>query len=134
MYSRVPFGRGTLNAEPTKLAGTDTFCRNCGSKATVYKIIISSNDTSKMDEREISVLGLGLSLRKVDPDPGQFVVILFSTMTEMVKFFDPYLSVLSMASTPFHVICTPMQNSTKAITRRIPWAVCGETRAVIFGA
>jgi hypothetical protein len=38
------------------------------------------------------------------------------------------------ACTPFEVICTPMHNSTNATTRRIPCAVCGDTRSVIFGA
>ena len=41
---------------------------------------------------------------------------------------------LSKTSTPFHVIWTPMHSRTNAITRRMPWAVCGGTRAVMAGA
>jgi len=46
----------------------------------------------------------------------------------------PFITVFSRASTPFHVICTPMQSSTKATIRKMPCAVCAEIRSVIFGA
>ena len=39
-----------------------------------------------------------------------------------------------MAVSPFFAICTPMHNSTNAITRRMPCAVWGLIFAVILGA
>lgn len=45
-----------------------------------------------------------------------------------------FSNVVSIASTPFQVIWTPIHSSTNAITRKIPCAVCGAMRSVIFGA
>lgn len=45
----------------------------------------------------------------------------------------PFIAIRIIACTPFQQICTPMHNSTNAIIRRIPCAVCGEIRSVMRG-
>jgi hypothetical protein len=61
------------------------------------------------------------SLRRNDPSRGIYAYLWFVRVAFSIEM-------------PFQAICTPMHMRIKAITRRMPWTVEGETALISLGA